>query len=212
MTDGQRARQAPLQAIGDAIVRALLPVLGIALFAWDVWSIVLLYWIETGFIGIDAVFRMGVAEGIPAPGSGEPRVEASRREGHQWSFGCGCVFLFLYTGLMIFSLVPAMLGRSDSEVEAPVLFLAAVLASGVAQWREHRRFIETGAYREVTPYGETRAPIKRLFVLWAMVLGTALLRPIFLGFTPLAMIVAKSAAEVASTLEIGWFSNEWKHA
>lgn len=75
MTVGQRllglrrwAGSAPV-AVALLVAANLLPLVGVAVFGWDVLSILIIYWLENGVVGVLNVARMALAAG-PAGTSG----------------------------------------------------------------------------------------------------------------------------------------------
>lgn len=189
--------------VARVLVLNVVPILGVLLFGWNVWEIFLLYLIETGFIGLAALPRIGAAEGSPAPSSDEPRME---RGNLAVSFATGCAAQLLFVGAMVFTLVPKWLGPGSDRIEAPFVFLVAVLIAAVAQWQAYRRFIETDEYLRVTPFSQSWAPFRRITVLLFTVVVASFIGVALPGLgPPLLLILGKASVEAAAELEIGWF-------
>jgi len=65
-------------AVVALIVANLIPLVGALWFGWDVWGILIIYWLENGIVGLFNVLKMRRAsgpEGSPTPGDGRtPRI------------------------------------------------------------------------------------------------------------------------------------------
>ncbi|MEO5964409.1 MAG: DUF6498-containing protein, partial [Candidatus Limnocylindrales bacterium] len=59
----RRAAHASPIAIGLLVLANLVPLAGVLLFGWDLPTIVALYWLENGVVGVFAVLRIATAEG-----------------------------------------------------------------------------------------------------------------------------------------------------
>lgn len=186
----------------------LVPVAGVAFLGWDVWTILVVYWLENAFAGIFAFLRIGIAEGVPRPGATDvfssPGVT---RQALQF-------FLLLHYGLfwilmsqLVFGLVPGILGPDAGPLPVWPLLLLAVVPLALARWREYRQFIDGGEYRRATPSSQMWAPYPRVAVLQGAILGAAIIGSLLPDvLAPLAVICAKAAYEVAVELRVGPFA------
>lgn len=200
------ARSLASSRAAGVLGRAVIPVVGVLLFGWDAWALILLYWFETWFAGVDGLLRIGIAEGIPDPSSGEPALDESQQGKLQVTFALGCFASMLFASAVVFTFVPRTLGNPGGGLDAPLVFLLAVIASALAERRAYRRFIETGEYLRVTPMSQGKAPMKRISVLWFTVVMAVIVGLALPGLArPLIVILGKGAAELAAELEIGPF-------
>ena len=63
-------------AIVALILANLVPLAGVLFFGWDVWGILIIYWLENGIVGLFNVMKMRRAEG---PEDGSPAATADTR-------------------------------------------------------------------------------------------------------------------------------------
>ena len=189
------------------LVRVLPPVAGVALFGWDAWTIILLYWIETWFIGADAFVRMSIAEGRPERSSSAAPTTPPSRGCLLGMFVLQFGMLLWFTGMLVLVAVPLMLG--GGSIAAPLAFSVAVVVSALVQGWEHRRFMSSDAYLWVTPMSQARAPVSRLLVIVLTVTAGTFIGAL-VPFVPrsLVVIVCKTVGDVMAEYEIGWFTPE----
>ena len=50
-------------AVAALIIANLVPLVGVLWFGWDVWGILIIYWLENGIVGLFNVLKMRRAEG-----------------------------------------------------------------------------------------------------------------------------------------------------
>ena len=175
----------------------ILPVLGVAFLGWDVWTLIVLYWLETALIGIAALPRIGDAEGPPTPGSDEPPVDLDHRGNLQASFAVGCGATFLWTSAVIFSVLPRILGEPKWDLLDLLFFVIAVGLLAVAQVRSYGRFRETEEYLRVSPASQGNAPFRRMTVLWSALVAALVLGLVFPGAAPpLLVILGRALVQV----------------
>jgi hypothetical protein len=195
-----------LPAVGN-----LVPLIGVLLFGWDLPSIVVMYWIETGVVGLVNVLkiRKSMALGLPtveADGSIERQIVRGARSG---SWGLALTWLLAY-GIFWAILGPVVIqianggfyeGASQtgwSGVSAAVVaWGTASLVGGqvvayVLGWVVGRRYLA------VTSLELLRDPFVRIFVILAAItfggVGIALIGS-SVGFLA-AMVVAKTIIEI----------------
>jgi hypothetical protein len=71
-------------ALVALIVANLVPLVGVLWFGWNVWAILIIYWLENGIVGLFNVLKMGRASGPedgPAGGGRTGRPAAAGRSG-----------------------------------------------------------------------------------------------------------------------------------
>ncbi len=86
-----------------------IPLVGVLFFGWNVWTILIVYWLENGIVGVFNVLKMAYAEGEPeSPAvrastfriNGKPAEDTSKRSRSRssscttgssgWSTACSC--------------------------------------------------------------------------------------------------------------------------
>jgi hypothetical protein len=65
-------------AVIALILANLVPLAGVLFYGWDVWGILIIYWLENGIVGLFNVLKMRRAQG-PEDGSAVTSVETRRR-------------------------------------------------------------------------------------------------------------------------------------
>jgi len=157
----------------------VLPLLGVLLFHWQVFPIILLYWAENVVLGVVTVLEMRRAEGTgeasawwrgvkldgvsPVAIQGDRprliRLFASNYFGFTLVHGIFVVVLF--SGLV----VPQDDRSPDPRVSA-AWFLVALAGLVLSYAREyHRDFIKGGGYKLVSPIQVMAAPYGRIIVM-----------------------------------------------
>ena len=63
-------------AVAALIIANLVPLVGVLWFGWDVWGILIIYWLENGIVGLFNVLKMRRAEG---PEDSSPMAAADTR-------------------------------------------------------------------------------------------------------------------------------------
>ena len=51
-------------AVVALVVANSIPLVGVLFFGWDVWTILIVYWVENGIVGVFNVLKMWLAEGV----------------------------------------------------------------------------------------------------------------------------------------------------
>lgn len=157
-----------------------IPIVGVLYLGWDVFTLLILYWIESGVVGIINVAKMAGAEGVGRPSSITVRGLATTST----SRGCLIPFFILHYGIFwvvhgvfvlllpLFAGLGAMISRPDggpalgaSRISAEGILLAtlALIASHAVSY--YVNFIRGGEYRNVSPGSIMVAPYGRVFVL-----------------------------------------------
>lgn len=176
-----------------------IPLLGVLFFGWNVWTILIVYWLENGIVGAFNVAKMAKAEGdtVDTPGTllinGRPASSAAK-------FGLIPFFVMHYGifwavhGVFVLTLpVFGSMGPDGGQDMAmgfsPVTILVAVVAltisHAVSFWFN---FLGAGEYRRVTAAGQMFAPYGRLVVLHiTIILGGAAIA--FTGAPAAAIVI-----------------------
>jgi len=53
-----------LGAVVALVVANAIPLVGVVFFGWDVWTILIVYWVENGIVGFYNILKMWLAEGV----------------------------------------------------------------------------------------------------------------------------------------------------
>lgn len=160
-------------ALAALIIANLIPLVGVLFFAWSVWNILVIYWLENGIVGVINVLKMSTAAGEDAQGMsatftviGQPATAMTKAALIPFFLIHYGIFWFVH-GIFVLTL-PAFLSlTSDVPMQltfGPVLFAAIGLAvsHGLSFWWN---FLHGGEYRRVTPAGLMFAPYRRLVAL-----------------------------------------------
>jgi hypothetical protein len=164
-------------AVVALVVANLIPLVGVLFLGWNVWTILLLYWLENGVVGIYNVAKMLRAEG---PETGDTRFLVNGRPASSMSRASLVPFFVMHYGIFwvvhgVFVVLMPVFGMAGSDGSAspwildgvaPLTILFALVAltisHGVSFWFN---YIGRGEYRRTTPSGQMFAPYGRLVVL-----------------------------------------------
>lgn len=164
-------------AVVALIVANAIPLLGVLFLGWNVWNILVIYWIENGIVGVINVLKMSRADGSDAPPGSGPTFTLNGRPAASLSKIAIIPFFVMHYGLFwfvhgIFVLtLPLFMsmspGSSDTGMSLDVgaILLAAIalaVSHGLSYWWN---FVRGGEYRRVTPAGLMFAPYRRLIAL-----------------------------------------------
>jgi hypothetical protein len=185
----------------------LIPLIGVAFWGWSLMLILVLYWIESGIVGLINVFKIARAQGSSSIGVGGSRVTL-RMSGMAAGLARGGIigfFIFHYGmfwvvhGVFVF-LLPLFAGMSVAEPGAsepgPMDFgplplqglglsaLGLAVSHGISFFVN---YLGRGEYLHVSPEQQMMSVYGRVFVLHITILGGAFM----VGFfgTPFAALV-----------------------
>ena len=165
------------------VLANLLPLVGVLALGWQVFPIMLLYWIENIVVGCFTVLKIGTARGVPTPDELEdmPGYRSGRRSwlGDRMSrVALQLLFIFNYG---IFTLAQGMFvyilfsGRVVPQPGPPwsasaglnALWLVAVVCGLVVSHAVsyRRNWLASGRYLTMSPVAASRQPVGRLLVL-----------------------------------------------
>jgi hypothetical protein len=161
------------------VLANLIPLIGAWAFGWNVFSILLLYWIENVLTGVLNLFRMAIAGAPMSPPPNELFKEVKAQFGQAFTPGLELTvkafaipFFLMHYG--IFTLVHGVFVFAFFfDKDFP---LAGVAIAAVALFVSHlfsffHNYIGKGEYREATVMGQMVQPYKRVVVLHLTVLG-----------------------------------------
>jgi hypothetical protein len=156
-----------------------IPLFGVLFFGWNLFSIMLLYWLENGIIGFLNIFKIALARGAPASGgsgftiNGRP-VSSSNKEitivffilhyGLFWMVHG--IFVFLLFGLTLDS-EPLSGFRGFDPEGVGIAAFALLLSHGVSFFVN---FLGKEEYMTVSPGQQMVEPYPRVVVLHVTIL------------------------------------------
>ena len=164
-------------AVAALLAANAIPLIGVLFFGWNVWTILIVYWLENGIVGVFNVLKMSAAEGAPEDAkvrastyqiSGRPADQTSKA--YLIPFFCMHYGIFwVVHGVFVLTLPAfgAITGEPDLAVDIPwgtVLFavLALGISHGLSFWWN---FLRGGEYRRTSAAALMFAPYKRLVAL-----------------------------------------------
>lgn len=166
-------------AVVALVVANLIPLAGALWLGWNVWTILIVYWLENGIVGVVNVLKMLKAEGVPSEGSATVLVNG-RPAGSMVKAGLIPFFILHYgmfwVGHGIFVLVMPVFGwigqvsggpGPDMTVGFDIgTIVVAVVALAISHAASYRfNFVGKGEYRRVSPAAQMFAPYGRLVIL-----------------------------------------------
>jgi hypothetical protein len=174
-------------AVVALIAANAIPLVGVLFLGWNVWNILIVYWLENGIVGVINVFKMARAEGSDdATGmtiNGRPASNASKTAlipffalhyGIFWFVhGVFVLTLPLFTGMFDTgrdpfesdAVIPGVGSVSSAGIDPGTILFAVValaISHGLSYWWNFRR---GGEYRRVSAAKQMFAPYGRLFAL-----------------------------------------------
>ena len=211
-----RADHASPIAIGLLVAANLVPLAGVLYFGWDLVTLVALYWLENGVVGVFAIGRILTADAVdpnptPMTINGRP-VSPGRLRSPVLAralltpFFCIHYGMFwLVHGVFVWFALPQMFAGSGRPVVFPDL--PVVLVAGVALFASHAasfafNWMAGGEHLASTPAREMQAPYARVIILHVtIVLGAFAVS--FLGapiWALVVMVVTKTFIDLAAHL------------
>jgi hypothetical protein len=187
----------------------LVPLIGVAFWGWSLMLILVLYWVESGIVGVVNIFKIARAEGSLVPGL-PGGVSTARVTGMAEMMGRSAligffvmhygifwavhgVFVFL---LPMFASLPSASGESLGPGAGPMDFgplpldglaLSATLLAASHVVSFFMNYIGRGEYRRATPAGQMMSVYGRVVVLHITIIGGAFVVAAF--GTPIAALV-----------------------
>ena len=211
-----RAAHASPVAVALLVVVNLIPLVGVLFLGWDLSTIVALYWLENGVIGVFAAARIATAEGVdPQPGSvtinGRP-VPASQLSDPRTARAILVPFFIVHYGMFwlvhgvfVWFALPEMWSSMGAPGGGPSLALIAwavpflFLSHGASfvfnWWWGGERLTSTPAREMAAPYG--RVVVLHVTIVIGAFAVAALGAPIW---ALVVMIAVKTIADLAAHL------------
>lgn len=192
-----------VEPVVSLVIANLIPLAGVALWGWDLWTILALYWVENGIIGIFNVAKILLAEGDAGLPVGGASGSVQLLPGVQPLLGCGRFamagfFLVHYGGfwlghgVFVLYVLPAFGGTGvpfdGIAANMNLVLYGAIglaISHGISFWFN---YIGRGEYRRVSSARLMAAPYARVVVLHLTIIIGAFVS-VFLGSPVGALIV-----------------------
>lgn len=200
------------------VVANMVPLAGVLFFGWNVWTILIVYWLENGVVGAINVLKMGRAAGPFLPGrvsmtlNGRPAVDASK--------AALIPFFVMHYGIFwtahgVFVLTLPLFATLGSGRGGPgplpsiwtigLAIIALIVSHGLSY---RLNYIGRGEYLQTSAANQMFAPYGRLVVLHVTIIVGAL--AIGLTGAPVAAIVVLIALK--TVLDLGLHFAERRRA
>jgi hypothetical protein len=199
-----RSTSSPVAAVA-LVVANLIPLVGVLAFGWDLLTILVIYWLENGVVGVYNVLRMATAQG-----SGQVSVDRTVAKVIAIPIFCLHYSVFwVVHGVFVFAL-PSFAGAINERMgfgqgvdPGPLVGTVVVLAisHGLSYWLN---FIRAGEYRRVSAPELMMAPYGRLVVLHVTIILGAF--AIAATGTPVAALVI--LVTLKTLLDLGFHLGE----
>lgn len=175
----------------------LVPLFGVLFFGWDLFSIVLLYWLENGVIGFFNVFKIMLADRAGTQGAAFYVPFFVMHYGLFWLVhGVFVVVLFGFLGSVFFGDPPLPGALLDLQLAGVLVAIAALTLSHGTSF--FLNYVGHEEYRRTTPDRQMFEPYGRAVALHVTIIGGAVLSGL-LG-TPLISLVILVSLKTALDL------------
>ena len=208
-------------AVVALVIANLIPLVGALWFGWNVWTILIIYWLENGVVGVVNVLKMLRAEGTDTSGATNWRVNG--RPAASMSRAALVPFFVVHYGMFwighgVFVLLLPVFGGIGSDGTAgpdmtagmsvgTILFAVVVLA--ISHGVSYRfNFLGNREYRRVSPQGQMFAPYGRLVILHITIIVGAM--AISMTGAPAAALAVLVALKIV--LDVGFHLAEHRKA
>ena len=199
-------------AVVALLVANAVPLIGVLFLGWNVWTILTIYWLENGVVGIFSVLKMAAVED-PAAGPDSGSVKATMIPFFLVHYG----LFWVVHGIFVLTL-PQFMAFGGEGVAAeggadflsdPMAILIVLIGLFISHGVSYRlNYIGRGEYRRTTVARQMGAPYPRLFVLHVTII---------LGAMAIAITGAPAAAVVVlvvlkTALDLGLHLAEHRNA
>lgn len=161
----------------------LIPLFGVLFLGWDLMSIIVLYWLENGVIGVVAVLKIALAQEsdlVPSDpaailrGRGLPRFSTLAKAGLIPFFVFHYGLFWVVHGVFVF-LLPVfaadLAGAVDVAGPSPAVVAVGIVALAVSHGLSFLlNYVGRREYRRVSPGSQMAAPYGRVVVLHVTIL------------------------------------------
>lgn len=186
-------------AVVALIAANAIPLIGVLSFGWNVWTILIVYWLENGIVGAFNIAKMAKAEGDATDVANSIRING--RPASSMAKAGLIPFFVMHYGIFwavhgVFVLTLPVFGSMGpdggpdmvdgfSPATIPLAVVALTISHAVSFWFN---FLGAGEYRRVTAAGQMFAPYGRLVVLHiTIILGGAAIA--FTGAPAAAVVI-----------------------
>jgi hypothetical protein len=213
---GSGVNQRTLLTLFPLIFYNLIPIIGVLFWDWTLFTVLLLYWLESGVIGVFNLIRIGMAQ---APISEGFKINGQHPAGQYgkwmimlffpfhygmfWLVHGVFVFVFFGLGFMPGAAFTGLSGISGINVSGVLLAASVMVISQLMSLLFV--FYAQGEYQRISPDQQMRQPYSRVYVLHGVIIGGAFLINQF--GTPMAalalLVVLKLTADLVLTFREG---------
>jgi hypothetical protein len=196
-------------AVVALILANLVPLIGVLVLGWSVWTILIVYWLENGVVGAFNVLKMLRAEGADTGDSAGWRVngrpassmaKASLVPFFVMHYGIFWVVhgVFVLTLPLFMSSMPGMASTPGADLGSILVAVIVLVISHAVSFRLN--FIGNREYERVSPAAQMFAPYGRLMILHITIIVGAMA----IAFTgaPAAAIVILVLLKIALDLAL----------
>jgi Family of unknown function (DUF6498) len=198
-------------AVVALVVANLVPLMGVLFFGWNVWMILIVYWLENGVVGVFNVLKMLKAQG---PTDGSPSMRVNGVPATSMSRAALVPFFVLHYGIFwlvhgVFVWTLPVFGMMESETAAtdmttgfdpitiPLAVLVLTISHGVSYWFN---FIKGGEYLRTSVAAQMGAPYGRLVVLHV----TIIIGGMAIAFTGAPAAAVAILVALKTVLDVGF--------
>jgi hypothetical protein len=197
-------------AVVALIVANLIPLVGVLFFGWNVWMILIVYWLENGVVGVFNILKMLKAEG--APGDASANLRMNGRPVNDVAKAGLIPFFIVHYGIFwavhgVFVFTLPLFGSMETDavdmttgfepLTIPFAVLALSVSHGISYWFN---FVKGGEYRRVSAAGQMFAPYGRLVVLHV----TIIIGGMAIAITGAPAAVVAILVVLKTTLDVGF--------
>ena len=200
-------------AVVALIVANLVPLVGVLFFGWNVWMILIVYWLENGVVGVFNVLKMRKAAGPIDAGSGSAATwRVNGRPAADLSKAALIPFFVMHYGIFwlvhgIFVWTLPVFGSMETPtvdmtegfqpLTIPFAVLVLAISHGLSYWFN---FIKGGEYLRVSAAAQMFAPYGRLVVLHV----TIIIGGMAIAFTGAPAAAVAILVALKTALDIGF--------
>ena len=206
-------------AVVVLIVANLIPLVGVLFFGWNVWMILIVYWLENGVVGVFNVLKMSKAQGAPGASAASWRVNG--RPAADMSKAGLIPFFIVHYGIFwlvhgVFVWTLPLFGSMESETATvdmttgfqpltiPLAVLALTISHGVSYWFN---FIKGGEYLRTSAAAQMFAPYGRLVILHV----TIIIGGMAIAFTGAPVAAVAILVALKTAMDVGFHLAEHRN-
>jgi hypothetical protein len=207
-------------ALVALIVANAIPLIGVLFLGWNVWTILIVYWLENGIVGGFNVLKMAYAGGEPeSPAVRASTIRIKGRPAEDASKAFMIPFFVMHYGIFwlvhgVFVLTLPLFGSFSGDQELavdiqPGTILLAVIAlaisHGLSFWWN---FLVRGEYRHTSAAAQMFRPYGRLVILHVTIIFGALA----ISFTGAPAAAIAILVVLKTALDVGLHLSEHRTA